>query len=129
MLNKYFDMWHVTGDTWQVTRDTWHVTSDTWHVTHSVGWTFSQNFSSLAIPVWDWQCLEDISTNHQSLNYLITFINYGGDCRTAPATPGLLNIMIGTDSGVVPTTSGFNGKKLQAMLLFHMALTGCGILW
>ena len=65
----------------------WHVTHDTWHMTHSVGWTFSQNFSSLAFPVWDWQCLEDISTNHDWVSHLI---NYGSDCRTAPATPGLL---------------------------------------
>ena len=26
----------------------------------SVGWTFSQNFISLAFPDWDWQCIEDI---------------------------------------------------------------------
>ena len=53
-----------TCDSWHVTCDTWHVTCDTWHMTHSVGWTFSQNFSSLALPVWDWQCFEYISTNH-----------------------------------------------------------------
>ena len=32
--------------------------------------------------------MEDISTNHESLND-------GGDCRTAPATPGLLIITDG----------------------------------
>ena len=42
-------MWHVTGDRW-------HVTGDLWHGTHSVGWTFSQNFSTLALPVWDINC-------------------------------------------------------------------------
>ena len=31
-------------------------------MTHSVGWKFSQNVSSLALPVSDWQCLEDIWT-------------------------------------------------------------------
>ena len=36
-----------------------------------------------------WEANEDISTNHESLNELISD---GGDCRTAPATPGLLNI-------------------------------------
>ena len=46
---------HVTGDTW-------HITPDTWHMTLCVGWTFSQNFSSLALPVLNWQCLEDIWT-------------------------------------------------------------------
>ena len=47
---------------WQVTGVTWHVTHYPWHMTLGVGWTFSQNFSSLALPVWDWQCLEDIWT-------------------------------------------------------------------
>ena len=32
--------------------------------------------------------MEDISTNHDRL----TLMNHGGDCRTAPATPGLLII-------------------------------------
>ena len=30
-----------------------HVTLDTWHVTCCVGWTLSQNFSSLALTVCD----------------------------------------------------------------------------
>ena len=47
---------------------------DKCYMTHSVGWTFSQNFSSLALPVWDWQCLEDIWTKG-SLNELM---NDGG---------------------------------------------------
>ena len=38
-----------------------------WHKTHSVRWTFPQNFSSLALSVWDWQCFEYISTNHDSV--------------------------------------------------------------
>ena len=65
-----------------------------WHVTHSAGWSFSQNVSFLAAPVWDWQCLEDIQTkesviesNNQSIN---EWMNDGGDCRKASATPGLL---------------------------------------
>ena len=38
-----------------------------------------------------WEANEDISqTMSQSLNQLISD---GGDCRTAPATPGLLNIV------------------------------------
>ena len=79
----------VTCDTWHLTRDTWHMTYDTWHVTHGGGWKFSQNFSSPALMVWDWQYLEYISTNHRWVN---ESINHGGDCRTAPATPGLLII-------------------------------------
>ena len=69
-------MCHVTGDMWQVTRDTWNMT-------HSVGWTFSLNFSFLALPVWDWQWFKYISTNHQS-------VSQSAVCRTAPATLGLL---------------------------------------
>ena len=67
------NIWHVTGDTW-------HVTCDMWHVTHSVGWTFSQNFSSLALPVWDWQCIEDIWTKGsviELMNEWITTRLYG----------------------------------------------------
>ena len=65
------------------------MTFDTWHVTHSVWWTWSQNFSSLTLPVWDWQCLEYILTKGS----LYELMNDGGDCWTAPATPGLLNII------------------------------------
>ena len=52
----------MTGDRWQVTIDSWRMTCDMWHRTHSVGETFSQKFSSLALPVGDWQCIEDIWT-------------------------------------------------------------------
>ena len=45
--------WNVTGDMWHVTDDMWHVTLDTWHVTFCGGWTFSQNFSPLALMVCD----------------------------------------------------------------------------
>ena len=59
-INKKNDTWHVTRDTWHVTRDTWHVTRDMWHVTRLGGWTFSQNFSSLALTVSDLWYYEDI---------------------------------------------------------------------
>ena len=52
-------------------------------------WTFSQNFSSLALTVWEWRCLEDIFTKY---DLATQFINQKGVCRTAPATPGLLII-------------------------------------
>ena len=76
------DTWHVTHDT-----DTWHVTRYMWHVTHGGGWTFSQNFSSPALTVWDRQCLEDSELKDDSLN---ESVNYEGVYRTAPASPGLL---------------------------------------
>ena len=55
MAKQKIDMWHVICDMW-------HLTQDTWHMTHCVRWTFSQNLSSLALPVLYWQCLEDIWT-------------------------------------------------------------------
>ena len=58
-LHVTCDTWHVTHDMWHVTRDTWHVTHDTQHVTCCGGWTFSQNFSSLALLVCDLWYFED----------------------------------------------------------------------
>ena len=71
----YCYWWHVARDMWHVTGDMWHVTGGTWHVTNSVGWTLSQNFSTLALPVWDWECLDDILTKGsltESMNQLLT---------------------------------------------------------
>ena len=55
-------------------------------------WTFSQNFSALALTVLDKQCLEDSIRKDHPLNQWMK-INDKGVYRTAPATPGLL-IMI-----------------------------------
>ena len=58
-------MWQVTYERWHMTHETcdmWHMTPDTWHMTQRVVLPFSQNFSSLSLPVRDWQCLEDILT-------------------------------------------------------------------
>ena len=44
-----------------------------------------KNFSSPALTVWDYQCLEDPELKDH-------LISNGGDYRTAPATPGLLVI-------------------------------------
>jgi hypothetical protein len=51
-----------------VTCDTWHVTRDTGHVTCFGGWTFSDNFSSLALTVYDSWYYEDLEEKDQSLN-------------------------------------------------------------
>ena len=60
------------------------VTSDRW-------WTLCQNFRSIALMVWDLWCFEDLEENDDWLNEWITeSVTYEGDCRTAPATPGLL---------------------------------------
>ena len=83
--------WHMTLDTWHRTSDMWHVTRAMWHVTHGGGLTFSQTFSSLAFTVWDWQCLEDSEKKEERLN---EWIIHKGVCRTAPATPSLLNTSV-----------------------------------
>ena len=71
----------------KLTCDMWHVTRDMWHLTCCGGWSFSQNFSSLAFKVCDSWCFEYILTNHHWLNQLI---NDNAVYRTAPDTPSLL---------------------------------------
>ena len=79
--------WHMTRDMWHVTFDTWHVTSDTWHVTRDTfgGWTFSWNFSFLALTVCDLWYYEYLEEKDDSISQ---WINYEAICRTAPATLG-----------------------------------------
>ena len=89
------DMWHQTHDTWHMTPDTWYLTCDTWHVTHGGRWTFSQNFSSLSLMVWDTQCLEDSKGSPNES------VNDKGVCRTAPATAGLLNTSVNQNFSIV----------------------------
>ena len=79
---KQKNMWHMTCDTWHMTHDTWHMTHDTWHVWGG-GWTFSQNFSSLALTVCDLWYYEDLEEKDEWINYEAVY-------RTAPATLGLL---------------------------------------
>ena len=66
------------------------------------GWTFSQNFSSLALTVCDLWYYEDLEEKDDSLNELM---NDKAVYRTAPATPGLLNI-ISEMLSVEPKTLG-----------------------
>ena len=68
---EHFVTWHVTCDKWHVTFDTWHVTCDMWHVTCFGGWTFSQNFSSLALTVSDLWYDEDLEEKAHLLTDLI----------------------------------------------------------
>ena len=53
---------------------------DRWHVTCGVGWTFSQNFSSLALTVCVKWCDETIWRKR-----ITQSMNDKGVCRTAPA--------------------------------------------
>ena len=66
------------------------MTRDTWHMTHDMfggGWTFSQNFSSLALTVCDKWYYEDLE---EKAHGLTESVNHEAVYRTAPATPGLL---------------------------------------
>ena len=83
------DMWHVTRDMWHVTRDMWHVTRDTGHMTCFGGWTFYENFSSLALTVCDLWYYEDLE---EKADWMNQSMNEEAVYWTAPATPGLLNI-------------------------------------
>ena len=60
-------------------------------------WTFFQNFTSLAITVWEWSWFEDILSKFHQLVWryfhkgsLDESIIDKGVCRTSQATPGLL---------------------------------------
>ena len=64
----------------------WHVTRDMWHVGGG-GWTFSQNYSSLALTVSDLWYYEDME---EKADLLTDWIYDEAVYRTAPATPGLL---------------------------------------
>ena len=72
-------MWQVTSDIWHVTHDMWHMTCDTWNVTYRGWWTLSQNFSSLALTVWELWFFEDIEEKDESVTY--------------PFSPNLQNII------------------------------------
>ena len=65
-----------------------------WHVTHGGGgWTFSQNFSSLALTAWDLWCVEDWVEKDDWLNETMNqWVSYEAVLRTALGTPGLIKI-------------------------------------
>ena len=112
-------MWQVTCDRWRVTRDTWHVTRDTWHMTQGVGWTFSQNFSFLALNGLGFMMLW-ISGGKGSA---IHWINKEALCKTAPATPGLLiivntNVSLGQQTISTLTVLKFNHPVIEGLIHF-----------
>ena len=76
---------------WHITCDTWNMTCDTWHVTCCGGWTFFKNCISLALTVCDLWYYEDLEEKAHGINQ---WINHKAVYRTAPATPGLLIIVV-----------------------------------
>ena len=88
LTKEHFLRKKMTYYTWLVTHDMWHMTCDMWNMGQG---TFSHNLRSLAHTVWDLRCFEDIFTkDHQ----LTPWTYNQGICRTAPATRGLLSILI-----------------------------------
>ena len=67
----------------EMTRDKCHVTCDTWHMTGGGRWTFSKNFSFLALAVWEWRFDKNTFTTLKKIYQLINQL----------ITPGLLNAM------------------------------------
>ena len=72
--------------------DTWHVTHDTWHMTCDTLWGVDI-LSKFQLPssygLWFM-----ISWRLGGKGWPTELMNHGGDCRTAPVTPGLLIINI-----------------------------------
>ena len=94
-------MWHVTHDMWHVTCDTWHVTRDKWDVTHDTWHVKCDMFGEVNIPskfqlpssYCLWFMIIWRSGRKGWLTELINeWMNDEAVYRTAPATPGLLEI-------------------------------------
>ena len=91
----YFISWHVTCDMWHVTRDLWHVTRDMWHLTCDIFvWVnILSKFQLQALTVYDLWYYEDLEEKDEWINQSMNqSMNDEAVYRTAPATPGLLNI-------------------------------------
>ena len=82
------DMWHMTCDTWRVIRDTWHMTHDLWHVTYDK-WGELKLLSKLQVPSSYGLGVKVVCPQRMTVSQ---FLKDKGVCRTAPATPCLLNI-------------------------------------
>ena len=79
------DIWQVKPDTWQMTHDTLHVTHDRWGEVNLLSTLQLPSSYGLEVKVF-WRF-----GGKSWLTYLINqLITYGGVCRKAPATPGLL---------------------------------------
>ena len=84
---------------WHVNCDTWHETCDMWHMMRE---NILSNVSSSAHTIWARQCLQDSEQKDDSnewYEWINQLISYGGDCRTAPASPGLLMTTMGAHQG------------------------------
>ena len=91
-------MWHVTRDTWHVTRDTWQV----WGGEHSLKISAPKLLLFVIYDIMNiWRKRLTESVNQLMCNEAV--------CRTAPATPGLLNKKGRTRWSLLPVTHGLQG--------------------
>ena len=73
------DRWHITRDTWQGTGDTWYILWDEHSLKFSAPWLFCFGMDSV------------LNIFPQTMTWLLS---HKAVYRTAPASPGLLNIMV-----------------------------------
>ena len=87
-------MLHMKCDMWHMTCDMWHVTCDMWHVTCDILWGMNilSKFQLLLFVIYDnmkiWR--------KRLTDWMNQWINHEAVYRTAPATPGLLNLASNT---------------------------------
>ena len=79
------------------------------YVTDAGGWTLCHNFSSLALEVWDRQCIEDSERKDDRPHYY--WMNDKGVCRTAPATQSRLIICACAIFWLLPVTLCTGGTQ------------------
>ena len=87
-VKKKCDMWQVTCDTWNVTRDMWHVTCGMLWGVNIVSKFQLLSYSGLWFMIF-WR----LGGKGWFTNSLNESMNDKADCRTAPATPGLVKII------------------------------------
>ena len=86
----------MTCDTWHLTPDSLHVTPDTWHMSFTMWWELNI-LSKFKLPssfdlgvMMFWR----LGGKGWLTDWLSQLMSNGGVCRTAPATPGLLKIIM-----------------------------------
>ena len=98
-------------DLWLVTRDTWHVTFDTWQV-----WAGEPSVK-MSAPQLLWLGNEGLLKIYRVMKIfsqtITQLISDRGDCRTTPATQGLVNKML------TQWTKYQNKNKWQFWHIFH----------
>ena len=78
--------WHLTCDTWHLKCDTWHLTHDMWKMVEG---EYSHKIS--APQLFRFGCNDILKVWRKRMtDWLTDWMSDKGDCRTAPATPGLL---------------------------------------